>query len=154
MKIYIGLLLLSFTISCYATPEETLFVSVKGNNVCVFTKGDYKKVSDNQILFYMGEVVEDQEFKSSFTQTYTDLKDMPTSESHCILIDSAKFKNKVPYYLYLESDKSYSQRICVNKQGQKTILTKVENVFNCGTAEYDYSGKSWWQIFLSWFGLN
>ncbi|MFW2083256.1 hypothetical protein ACNPQK_20075 [Acinetobacter guillouiae] len=60
MKIYIGLLLLSFTISCYATPEETLFVSVKGKNVCVFTKGDYKKVSDNQILFYMGEVLEDQ----------------------------------------------------------------------------------------------
>ncbi|WP_151752515.1 NF045616 family extracytoplasmic (lipo)protein [Acinetobacter bereziniae] len=154
MKIYIGLLLLLFTMNCYATPESTLFASVKGNSICLFTKGNYKKITDNQIVFYMGEIIQDQEFKSSFAQTYTNIQDMPTSESHCILIDSAKFKHKVPYYLYLESDKSYSQRICVDHQNNKIILTKVEDVFNCGSKEYDYSGRSWWQIILSWLGLN
>lgn len=139
---------------CYASPEEKLFVSVKGENICLFTKGNYKNIFDNQILFYMGEVIPNEKFKSSYSKTYVNLKNMPIQERDCILVDVKNFKSKVPYYLYLESDRSYSQRVCMDRKQNKIVLTEVKNVFNCGKEEYDYSGKSWWRIFLSWFGFD
>lgn len=153
-KLYLGFILSILALNGYASAEATLLVSVKGNNICIFTGGDYTKVIDNKILFYMGEVVENQGFSSSYTQTYTNLKNMPTSKNDCISIDLSNFKSKVPYYLYLESDRSYSQRVCINKIGSKTILTKVKDIYHCGIDEYDYAAKSWWRIILSWLGFD
>lgn len=77
----------------------------------LFTKGNYKNIFNNQILSYVGEVIPNEKFKSLYSKTYVNLKNMSIQESDCILVAVKNFKSKVPYYLYLESDSSYSQRV-------------------------------------------
>lgn len=147
------LILLFLSGESLATPESPLYVSIKNNNVCLYTKSDRSKSFNDRVYFYMGEVIRNSEFKGTYEKIYNNAK-VPTTENNCIIVDSSNFKNSVPYYLYMEADKAYSQRICVNNQSKPVTLTRVKNIYDCSQEEYDYSGQSFWEKLLNWLGFN
>ncbi len=53
MKLLYLLIFISSSVS--ASPSSTLYVKIKNNNVCVFTKGGYDKAYENRTLIYMGK---------------------------------------------------------------------------------------------------
>lgn len=140
------LLFISSSVSAY--PGSTLYVKIKDNDVCVFTKGGYDKAYENQALIYMGKVDGINAFHSSYSKTYLNLK-MPIIEENCIKIQSSEFKEPFPYDVILETDQSYTQRICVNKtsEGHITLLeakADLDKGIYCGTNQYDYSSNGLW----------
>ncbi|MFA2915515.1 NF045616 family extracytoplasmic (lipo)protein [Acinetobacter pittii] len=144
MKLLYILLLISSTVS--ASPYSSLYVKIKDNDVCVFTKGGYDKAYENQILIYMGKVDGINAFHSLYSKTYLNLK-MPIIEGNCIKIDKLEFKENLPYSIWLETDKEYNQRICVKQNSEgKTVLLEakadLEKGAYCGTNQYDYSSNS------------
>lgn len=154
MKIYYSIFLFLMTGFCYASPELKLYLSIKNNNVCIYTKDFDSKEFNDQLLVYLGEIHDGWSFKSSYSHLYHNIKE-PSDEKNCIIIESLNFKENIPYYIILEAHKGeYAQQVCINKKQNKVILTEVKDVFNCGKEKFDYSGKSWWRIILSWFGLD
>ncbi|WP_202743865.1 NF045616 family extracytoplasmic (lipo)protein [Acinetobacter calcoaceticus] len=146
MKLVYLLLLISSTVS--ASPYSSLYVKIKDNNVCVFTKGGYDKAYENQTLIYMGKVDGINAFHSSYSKTYLNLK-MPIVEENCIKINKSEFKENLPYSIWLGTDGEYNQRVCVNKNSEgKTVLLEakadLEKGTYCGTNQYDYSSNSLW----------
>ncbi|MND63323.1 hypothetical protein D3C81_357760 [compost metagenome] len=144
MKLLYLLLLISSTVS--ASPYSFLYVKIKDNNVCVFTKAGYDKAYENQTLIYMGKVDGINAFHSSYSKTYLNLK-MPIIEGNCIKIDKSEFKENLPYSIWLETDKEYNQRICVKQNSEgKTVLLEAKADLDkgayCGTNQYDYSSNS------------
>ncbi|HGW3560928.1 TPA: NF045616 family extracytoplasmic (lipo)protein, partial [Acinetobacter baumannii] len=120
MKLLYLLIFMSGSVS--ASPGSTLYVNIKDNDVCVFTKGGYEKAYENRTLIYMGKVDGINAFHSSYSKTYLNLR-MPIIEENCINIKSSEFKEPFPYDVVLETDQSYTQRICVNRTAEgKTIL--------------------------------
>lgn len=146
MKLLYLLLFISSAVS--ASPSSTLYVKVKDNDVCVFTKVDYDKAYENQTLIYMGKVDGINAFHSSYSKTYLNLK-MPITEENCIKIKASEFKEPLTYDVVLETGRSYAQSICVNKNSEgKTVLLEakadLDKGIYCGTNQYDYSSNSLW----------
>ncbi|MEE7596446.1 NF045616 family extracytoplasmic (lipo)protein [Acinetobacter baumannii] len=146
MKLLYLLLLISSTVS--ASPYATLYVKIKDNDVCVFTKGGYDKAYENQTLIYMGKVDGINAFHDSYSKNYLNLK-IPITEENCIKINSSEFKENFPYSITLEVDREYNQRICVKQNSEgKTILLEakadLEKGIYCGTNQYDYSSNGLW----------
>ncbi|MDC4699428.1 hypothetical protein OHV78_14270 [Acinetobacter baumannii] len=146
MKLLYILLLISSTVG--ASPYSSLYVKIKDNDVCVFTKVDYDKAYENQTLIYMGKVDGINAFHSSYSKTYLNLK-MPITEENCIKIKSSEFKEPLTYDVVLETGRSYAQSICVNRTSEgKTVLLEakadLEKGSYCGTNQYDYSSNSLW----------
>ncbi|MDV7559266.1 hypothetical protein R4670_11480 [Acinetobacter baumannii] len=146
MKLFYFLLFISSTAS--ASPSSTLYVKIKDNDVCVFTKVGYDKAYENQTLIYMGKVDGINTFHDSYSKTYLNLK-MPIIKENCIKIESSEFKEPFPYDVILETGQSYVQSICVNKTSEgKTILLEakadLDKGIYCGTNQYDYSSNSLW----------
>ena len=146
MKLLYLLLFISATVN--ASPSSTLYVKIKDNDVCVFTKVDYDKAYENLTLIYMGKVDKINAFHSSYSKTYLNLK-MPITEKNCIKIKSSEFKEPLTYDVILETGRSYAQSICVNKNSEgKTVLLEakadLEKGTYCGTNQYDYSSNSLW----------
>ncbi|MCT9365458.1 NF045616 family extracytoplasmic (lipo)protein [Acinetobacter baumannii] len=141
-------LLIFMSGSVSASPGSTLYVNIKDNDVCVFTRGGYEKAYENRTLIYMGKVDGINTFHSSYSKTYLNLR-MPIIEENCIKIKSSEFKEPFPYDLVLETDQSYTQRICVNRTAEgKTILldakADLEKGIYCGNNQYDYSSNGLW----------
>jgi len=141
-------LLIFMSGSVSASPSSTLYVKIKNNNVCVFTKRGYDKAYGNQTLIYMGKVDGINAFHSSYSKTYLNLK-MPIIEENCIKIKSSEFKEPFPYDVVLETDQSYTQRICANKtsEGHITLLeaeADLDKGIYCGINQYDYSSNGLW----------
>ncbi len=141
-------LLIFMSGSVSASPGSTLYVNIKDNDVCVFTKGGYEKAYENRTLIYMGKVDGINAFHSSYSKTYLNLR-MPIIEENCIKIKSSEFKEPFPYDVVLETDQSYTQRICVNRTAEgKTILldakADLEKGIYCGNNQYDYSSNGLW----------
>ncbi|MDC4801252.1 hypothetical protein NQ814_17110 [Acinetobacter baumannii] len=141
-------LLLFISSSVSASPGSTLYVKIKDNDVCVFTKGGYDKAYENQALIYMGKVDGINAFHSSYSKTYLNLK-MPIIEENCIKINKSEFKENLPYSIWLETDQEYNQRICVNQnaEGQTVLLdakADLDKGIYCGTNQYDYSSNGLW----------
>ncbi len=141
-------LLIFMSGSVSASPYSSLYVKIKDNDVCVFTKGGYEKAYENRTLIYMGKVDGINAFHSSYSKTYLNLR-MPIIEENCIKIKSSEFKEPFPYDVVLETDQSYTQRICVNRTAEgKTILldakADLEKGIYCGNNQYDYSSNSLW----------
>ncbi|MDS7965619.1 hypothetical protein RMB12_01020 [Acinetobacter sp. V117_2] len=144
--LYLLLFIISSTAS--ASPYAILNVKIKDNDVCVFTKGGYDKAYENQTLIYMGKVDGINTFHDSYSKTYLNLK-MPIIEENCIKIKPSEFKEPFPYDVILETDQSYTQRICVNRTIEgKTVLLEakadLDKGIYCGTNQYDYSSNSLW----------
>ncbi|HGY4640568.1 NF045616 family extracytoplasmic (lipo)protein [Acinetobacter baumannii] len=144
MKLLYILLLISSTVN--ASPYSYLYVKIKDNDVCVFTKGGYDKAYENQALIYMGKVDGINAFHSSYSKIYLNLK-MPIIEENCIKINKSEFKENLPYSIWLETDKEYNQRICVKQNSEgKTVLLEakadLEKGAYCGTNQYNYSSNS------------
>ncbi len=58
-------------------------------------------------------------------------------------------KSSFPYDVVLETDQSYTQRICVNKtsEGHITLLeaeADLDKGIYCGINQYDYSSNGLW----------
>lgn len=146
MKLLYLLLIINSTAN--ASPHSTLYIKVKDNDICVFTKGGYDKAYENQILIYMGKVDGINTFHDSYSKTYLNLK-MPITEENCIKINPYEFKEPFPYDVILETGRSYAQSICVSKTSEgKTVLldakADLEKGRYCGTNQYDYSSNSLW----------
>ncbi|VAX45622.1 Uncharacterised protein [Acinetobacter calcoaceticus] len=146
MKLLYLLIFISSTVS--ASPYPTLYVKIKDNDVCVFTKGGYDKAYENLTVIYMGKVDGINAFHSSYSKTYLNLK-MPIVEENCIKINKSEFKENLPYSIWLGTDGEYNQRVCVNKNSEgKTVLLEakadLEKGTYCGTNQYDYSSNSLW----------
>ncbi|MDC5223496.1 hypothetical protein NRA24_15365 [Acinetobacter baumannii] len=146
MKLLYLLLFISSAVN--ASPYATLYVKIKDNDVCVFTKGDYDKTPEDKTLIYMGKVDGINTFHDSYSKTYLNLK-MPIIEENCIKINKSEFKENLPYSIWLETDQEYNQRICVNQNSEgKTVLLEakadLEKGTYCGTNQYDYSSNSLW----------
>ncbi|MCU4581634.1 hypothetical protein KTJ32_11615 [Acinetobacter gyllenbergii] len=156
MKLLYLLLLISSTAN--ASPHSSLYVKVKDNDICVFTKRAYDKAYENQTLIYIGKVDGINAFHSSYSKTYLNLK-MPITEENCINIKSSEFKEPFPYEVILETNQSYAQRICVNRATKgKTVLLEakadLEKGIYCGTNQYDYSSNGLWRMLKNiyyWF---
>lgn len=135
--------------SCYTSaspyPYKPLYVKIKDNNICVFTDGIHKKYLDNETLIYLGAIDNINAFQSSYEKTYSNLK-MPIIEENCILIDAKEFNKNLPYSIVLETNRSYSETICIKKMdGNYQLLVvkyDLEKGVHCGTNQYDYSGNS------------
>lgn len=130
------------------SPHPTLYIKVKDNNICVFTKGRYDKAYENQTLIYMGKVDGINTLHDSYSKTYLNLK-MPIIEENCIKIKSSEFKEPFPYDVILETNQTYTQRICINRTAEgKTVLLEakadLDKGIYCGTNQYDYSSNSLW----------
>nr|WP_228289848.1 hypothetical protein [Acinetobacter pittii] len=74
---------------------------------------------------------------------------MPIIEENCIKIKASEFEEPFPYDVILETDQSYTQRICVNRTAEgKTVLldakADLKKGIYCGTNQYDYSSNSLW----------
>lgn len=141
-------LLLFMSGSVGASPGSILYVKIKDNDACVFTKGGYDKAYGNQTLIYMGKVDGINAFHSSYSKIYLNLK-MPITEENCIRINSLEFKENFPYSITLEVDREYNQRICVkqNSEGKMVLLeakADLEKGTYCGTNQYNYSSNSFW----------
>ena len=146
MKLLYLLIFISSTVS--ASPYPTLYVKIKDNDVCVFTKGGYDKAYEDQTVIYIGKVDGINAFHSSYSKTYLNLK-MPIVEENCIKINKSEFKENFPYSIWLGTDGEYNQRVCVNKNSEgKTVLLEakadLEKGTYCGTNQYDYSSNSLW----------
>lgn len=146
MKLLYLLLIINSTAN--ASPHSTLYIKVKDNDICVFTKVDYDKAYENQTLIYMGKVDGINTFHDSYSKTYLNLK-MPIIEENCIKIKSSEFKEPFPYDVILETNQSYTQRICINRTAEgKTVLLEakadLDKGIYCGTNQYDYSSNSLW----------
>ncbi|WP_407491061.1 NF045616 family extracytoplasmic (lipo)protein [Acinetobacter baumannii] len=146
MKLLYLLIFMSGSVS--ASPYSSLYVKIKDNDVCVFTKGGYEKAYENRTLIYMGKVDGINAFQSSYSKTYLNLR-MPIIEENCIKIKSSEFKEPFPYDVVLETDQSYTQRICVNRTAEgKTILldakADLEKGIYCGNNQYNYSSNGLW----------
>ncbi|ENX39204.1 NF045616 family extracytoplasmic (lipo)protein [Acinetobacter sp. NIPH 2100] len=156
MKLFYLLLLLSSTAS--ASPNSTLYVKIKDNDVCVFTKVGYDKAYENQTLIYIGKVDGINAFHSSYSETYLNLK-TPITEKNCIKIKSSEFKEPLTYDVVLETGRSYAQSICVSRTSEgKTVLLEakadLDKGIYCGTNQYDYSSNSLWKMLKNiyyWF---
>jgi len=146
MRLLYLLLFISSAVS--ASPYATLSVKIKDNDVCVFTKGDYDKISDNTTLIYMGKVDGINTFHDSYSKNYLNLK-MPITEENCIKIKSSEFKEPLTYDVVLETGRSYAQTICVSRNSEgKTVLLEakadLDKGIYCGTNQYDYSSNGLW----------
>ena len=144
------LFILLFFISGYASaspyPYKPLYVKIKDNNICVFTDGVHKKYLDNETLIYLGAIDNINAFHSSYEKTYSNLK-MPIIEENCISIDAKEFNRDLPYSIVLETNQSYSERICVKKdfEGNYQLLevrSDSQKGKYCGNNQYDYSSNS------------
>ncbi|VXA57450.1 conserved exported hypothetical protein [Acinetobacter proteolyticus] len=141
-------LLLIASTAASASPYSSLYIKIKDNDICVFTKGDYDKISDNTTLIYMEKTDGINTFHDSYSKTYLNLK-MPVIEENCIKIKPSEFKEPFPYDVILETNQPYTQRICVNRTAEgKTVLLEakadLEKGIYCGTNQYDYSSNSLW----------
>lgn len=134
-------LLFLFSIPIYSFASPLLYMNIKDDNVCVFTKGVSKDIYKNQVLVYIGKVDEVNAFHDSYSKVYLNLR-APIIEDNCILIPSSEFQENKPYDIVLETDKSYARRVCLKKDGGDGLhLLGVNNGYNCSNTEYDYSGN-------------
>lgn len=123
----------------FASP--LLYIKVKDNNVCVFTKSNVEKTYNNQVLIYIGKIDEINAFHDSYSKIYLNLK-LPIIESNCITIPTSEFQENEPYDIVLETDKSYARRICLKKDANNSLqLLGVEKGYNCKATQYDYSSN-------------
>lgn len=140
MKILYFLLVSIISTSSFASP--LLYIKVKDNNVCAFTKSKVKEIYKNQVLIYIGKIDEINAFHDSYSKKYLNLK-VPIVESNCITIPASEFQENEPYDIVLETDKSYARRICLKKDANNSLqLLGVENGYSCKAIQYDYSSNS------------
>ncbi|ELW76888.1 hypothetical protein J576_1199 [Acinetobacter sp. 766875] len=99
MKLLYLLLFISSAVN--ASPYASLYVKIKDNDVCVFTKVDYDKAYENQTLIYMGKVDGINAFHSSYSKTYLNLK-MPITEENCIKLNLLNLKSLFHMILFLK----------------------------------------------------
>ena len=99
MKLLYLLLFISGTVN--ASPSSTLYVKIKDNDVCVFTKVDYDKAYENLTLIYMGKVDEINAFHSSYSKTYLNLK-MPITEKTALKLNLLNLKSLLHMMLFLK----------------------------------------------------
>lgn len=133
---------LIFSVPTHSFTSPLLYIKVKDNNVCAFTKSKVKEVYKNQVLVYIGKVDEINAFHDSYSKVYLDLK-VPIVENNCIIIPSSEFQENKPYDVVLETEKSYARRICLKKDVNNSLqLLGVENGYNCSTTQYDYSSNN------------
>lgn len=134
-------LLLFLSASTYSFASPVLYIKIKDNHVCAFTNVNTKKIYENQVLVYIGKVDGINAFHDSYYKTYSNIK-APIVENNCIIIPSSEFQGNSPYDVVLETDKSYSRRICLKNVNGNLQLLGVNNGYNCSTTQYDYSGNS------------
>lgn len=142
-------LLFSISYSLHAAPFSELYVSLKNNNACFFTKNSEKNMTQNEILIYMGKIEENIEFKTSYSKTYKNLE-TPTNEENCLQIPLVNFEMDIPYEIWVETNQEYKQRICLSKSSNKIQLTKVIDGYQCGKEIYDYSDSNVFARFIIW----
>lgn len=137
-----------FVICSYAnaSPFKQLYVKIKDNNICVFTDGKHNKYNDNQTLIDVGVIDGRYGPYNTYSRIYSNLK-MPIVEDNCVIINLKEFDRDLPYDIILETNTSYSERICTKKdsEGHYQLLAvkrDLEKGVYCGTNQYDYSGNN------------
>ncbi|MDY6450008.1 NF045616 family extracytoplasmic (lipo)protein [Acinetobacter faecalis] len=152
-KIGLSIFLILCSTNIFSSPEKQLYVTIKGENVCVYTKDLKAKPFENKMYLYMGDVTPSKNFKSTYSKLFNNMK-VPVDKVDCIPISSTQFKNNTPYDIVLDMDQSYSIRICVEKRTDKVVLRNVVNGFTCSTSEISEAIEKEQTIFkriLNWF---
>lgn len=113
-------MMLTITSGCAQPINRSLQVTVKENNLCIFTgsKNTYSD-ADNSYLVFVGEVNSTTNFKSIYDKPYSESV-FPVLENDCVLIPLAIFEPNKPYDINLESNKNFSKKICITEN--KTII--------------------------------
>lgn len=139
-KSYILLLLLFCSVHIFASPEKPLYAIVKDKSICIYTNDIDTKPYNNQIYLHMGGIVSGQNYKSTYSKIYKNIK-MPIDKNSCISIPSTYFNKAIPFDVTLDMEQSYARRICINQSSKKIILTKVKDGYECSNQPFDYSEK-------------
>ena len=139
-KIYILLLSLFCSVHIFASPEKPIYAIVKDKSICIYTNDIDTKPYNNQIYLYMGGIVSGQNYKSTYSKIYKNIK-MPIDKNSCIPIPSAYFNKAIPFDVTLDMEQSYARRICVNQSSKKILLTEVKDGYKCSNQPFDYSEK-------------
>ena len=137
----------------FASPEEPLYVTNKGKDICIYTKDPKAKSFEDKIYLYMGEVTPSKNFKSTYSRLFNNMK-VPVNKVDCIPISSSQFKNNTPYDIVLDMESSYSIRICVENRTDKVLLKNVVNGFTCSTSVFPEEIEKEQTVFkriLNWF---
>lgn len=152
MKYYL-LFLLIISSKALSSPTLPLYMIVKNKDLCVFTRDKNSKPYENGFTLYMGTMDSKQGYKTSYEKSYKNIK-VPTEENNCLTIDNSKFTQQIPYSINLDMNKTYSRRVCIKNENNRMKLVEAKSTFQCGTNEYDYSGRSLREKFLNWLGFN
>ncbi|WP_336175267.1 NF045616 family extracytoplasmic (lipo)protein [Acinetobacter ursingii] len=148
---FLILLLFPLSITTQASPEKKLYATVKNNNVCVFTNDAKTQPYNNQIYLYLGHIIQDQKFRSSYNNIYKNIK-MPIYENECITIDQSNFKRNIPYDIVLDMSETYSIRTCITEISGKISLKKVVDGYTCQIENKDIKKENnLFNKILNWF---
>lgn len=118
------------SVHIFASPEKPLYAIVKDKSICIYTNDVDTKPYNNQIYLYMGGIVSGQNYKSTYSKIYKNIK-MPIDKNSCIPIPSSYFNKAIPFDVTLDMEQSYARRICVNQSSKKIILTEVKDGYEC-----------------------
>lgn len=124
-KTKLSLALISTTlmnVGCAQPIIQELKVTVKNNDVCIYTDNEHTYLGpDNYFIVFVGEYKPTQEFKNIYDKTYhgRDTK-FPIKSEECLSIPASVFEDTKVYDVNLESNKNFSELICISKK--KNIL--------------------------------
>lgn len=109
-------------VGCAQPISHELKVTVINNDVCIYTDNEHTYLEpDNYFIVFVGEYKPTQEFKSIYDKTYQGEEEkFPIKSEDCLSIPASVFKDKKVYDVNLESNKNFSQLICISKK--KNIL--------------------------------
>ncbi|WP_336010101.1 NF045616 family extracytoplasmic (lipo)protein [Acinetobacter calcoaceticus] len=103
---------------CAQPISHELKVIVKNNDVCIYTDNEHTYFGpDNYFIVFVGEYKPNQEFMSIYDKNYQgeDAK-VPIKLEDCLSIPASVFEDKKVYDVNLESNKNFSELICISKK--------------------------------------
>ncbi|MBK0064323.1 MULTISPECIES: NF045616 family extracytoplasmic (lipo)protein [unclassified Acinetobacter] len=111
-----------FQLIACAQPINNQLNIISNNDLCIYTgrKTGYS-TQDDYFIVFVGEYNPQESFKSIYEKKYNSLK-FPTNKKSCINVPSEIFEKSGIYSINLESNKNYSQLVCVKKDKRNSIL--------------------------------
>lgn len=110
---------------CAQPISHSLKVEIKDNNLCLYTDSEKTYLDENNyFIIFVNEYNPGQQSKSIYEQSFHEKK-FPIKKEDCITVPSEIFEQDKIYDVNLESNKNFSELVCIS--GDKNKL-KVQVV--------------------------
>lgn len=114
-----------YMIGCAQPISRDLYIIKNTEDFCIFTDNENTSLgSDNQFIVFIGEIRKNEPFKIVYSKEYINNK-FPIHKNACLNIPVSNLKLNTVYDINLETNKIFSQRICLKQNDNNFEIIKL-----------------------------